>query len=317
MCRFYAFCKIIAIAAILLNIWGCSRGGNPPDKPSTEFTPVKEQPAETVIEKPSHPIQPSEEEEKEEPEIDYDVKECFEKGVRLFDMESYDDSIGWFSRVIEKDPNTHDAYLFRGIAYYKKGLKSKGTDTNKASYEMDQAVENLTVILKNEPNNVKALEYRGLAHYEKGMHVKMAVRDFTRLIELLPRQAKSHYFRAKANYQGGYVDEAIADFQASIEINPDYTKSYRELWWIIDLKGNYDDALDFYNRLISVHFKNAKPYYYRGLTYYQKGEFSKALQDFNRALMIEPDYPEALEWRQKAEDKMGPGASPEGYSFDL
>ncbi|MFH1515227.1 MAG: tetratricopeptide repeat protein [bacterium] len=289
MHNLYFLCRIITIAAIAVIIWAYSSAGNQVFAFSGESTPVKEQ---------------SQNAGKDEPVVDNEVKENFDKAVRLFEMKSYDDSIGWFNKVIRKDHEMTDAYLFRGIAYYQKGLESKTYDKNKSIYEMDQALKNLTVVLEKDPNNANALEYRGLAYYEKDINVKMAVKDFSTLIELLPLQVKSYYYRGRANFQGGYIDEAIADFQTSIEINPDYAESHRELWWIYDLKEKYDEALDFYDRLITAHSQNAKPYYYRGLIYYQKGEYSVALQDFKKALMIDPDYSEALEWKQKARKKI-------------
>lgn len=244
------------------------------------------------------------EEKVEEPEIDIEIGECYGKAVRLFEMNSYDNAIIWFSKVIEKDPENVESYSYCGRAYYEKGIKIKSENTLVAEEHFTKVIENMTRVLELQTDNTVALEYRGKAHYEIGSHFKLAAEDFTRLIELSPKSAMLYFRRGLAFNQGGYSSEAIDDYMAALKLDPDITQAYRKLFWLFKMSRDSETAIKLCDELVNLHFKHASPYYLRGLVYFNNEEYTIALEDFNRALGINPEYPEALEWQQKTLDKL-------------
>ncbi|MCD6217565.1 tetratricopeptide repeat protein [bacterium] len=299
MMRNLTFSILIIISVIcIFTIVACSK-----KKPDT--TVVQDDNSGVAQKKQPVTPKPVEVEEKvEEPEIDIEIGKCYDKAVRLFEMNSYDDAIGWFTKVIKKDPANVESYCYCGRAYYEKGIKAKPDNALASEGYFTKVIENMTRVLELQPDNAIALEYRGMAHYEIGSHFKLATEDFSRLIELSPKRAMLYFRRGLAFNQGGYSIEAIDDYMAALKLDPDITQAYRKLWWLFKMSRDSETAIKFCDELVNIHFKHASPYYLRGLVYFNNEEYTNALEDFNRALGINPEYPEALEWQQKTLDKL-------------
>src|SRR5215467_10605119 len=74
---------------------------------------------------------------------------------------------------------------------------------------------------------VSALDYynRGVTRGEKG-DSDGAIADFTKVIELDPRNAGAYYNRGEARFRKDDPNGAIADFTKAIEIDPRYARAF-------------------------------------------------------------------------------------------
>jgi tetratricopeptide (TPR) repeat protein len=116
--------------------------------------------------------------------------------------------------------------------------------------------------LENYPSSL-AYQNRGYVYVAEDKF-DLAIRDFTRSIELNPRFALAYLWRGISYRKQGKIIQAIADFDRALEIIPLF----------------------------------ASVYYNRGIAYFFKGEDEKAEEDFSRAqelgLVIPPDLPQRL-----------------------
>ena len=63
-------------------------------------------------------------------------------------------------------------------------------------------------------HNVRGFVYARLRRYD------LAIKDFTRVIELEPRSATARFNRARAQESAGRRAEAVADYRAALRLDP-------------------------------------------------------------------------------------------------
>ena len=63
-----------------------------------------------------------------------------------------------------------------------------------------------------------------------------------------------------------------------------------------------DKAITDYSMAVQVDSQNSEAYYKRGKLYYVTGKMRLAEHDFAQALLFKPDFPEALYYKQAAEE---------------
>jgi tetratricopeptide (TPR) repeat protein len=143
------------------------------------------------------------------------------------------------------------------------------------------------------PEHLKAAHaLRGLAWDGKGDYAK-AIADYSKAIEINPKDAATYYNRGLAWVYKGDYDKAIADFTKAIELNPRYTAAYNNRGNIYDSKGDYDKAIVDYTKAIEIDPKDAFAYSNRGVIWGKKGDYNKAIADINTAIEIDPKYASA------------------------
>jgi tetratricopeptide (TPR) repeat protein len=86
----------------------------------------------------------------------------------------------------------------------------------------------------------------------------------------------------------GDFDRAIADFTKAIEINPKDADAYKNRGYAYDAKGDFDRAIADFTKAIEINPKDADAYNNRGSVYETKGDFDRAIADFMKAIEIDP-----------------------------
>jgi len=110
------------------------------------------------------------------------------------------------SAWIRLDPNSIDAYVSRGYAYYIKHL-------------YDQAIADYTKAITLKPNSYSAYYLRGAAYRDKGLY-DQAIADYTKMVTLFPTDDNYYYARADVYEKKGLRDQAITDYRAALRIAP-------------------------------------------------------------------------------------------------
>jgi tetratricopeptide (TPR) repeat protein len=126
----------------------------------------------------------------------------------------------------------------------------------------------------------------GVAAFQERNYDK-AIQLFTKAIasgELSQEQLSAAYsLRGFALEMKGAYDKAIADWTKVIELNPKNAEAYyhRGLAW--HGKGDYDKAIVDYTKAIELDPKLADAYYSRGLAWFGKGDYDKFKADSAKA----------------------------------
>jgi len=176
--------------------------------------------------------------------------------------------------VVQKSPNSSDAYNNHGIACAKNG-------------QLDLAISDFSKALALDPKLPNAYFARGAAYADKGQPGP-AIMDFSKNIELNPKNADAYLNRGIAYVHSGQIDRAIADFNKTIELNPKYPEAYDNRGVAFRASGRLDLAISDYDKAIELDPKDAKAYGNRGNAYGSQGQFDRAISDFSKALEMDP-----------------------------
>ncbi|BAY07878.1 serine/threonine-protein kinase [Calothrix sp. NIES-2098] len=138
----------------------------------------------------------------------------------------------------------------------------------------------------------KVLYLQGVEKYEVEKYQE-AVRDFTQVIEINPKNALAYNRRADAFYRLGDYQKAQLDSSKAIELNPQDANAYYDRGFSNYELGKYQEAIADYTRAIKLNAKNPYSYYGRGLARAKLKDYQGAMADFNRAIALKSKYTEA------------------------
>lgn len=171
------------------------------------------------------------------------AEEYLKRGIALKEKYNYYEAEKEFTAAVELAPNMAEAYFWRAqvrlddekafadyeraialkpdyaMAYYKRGLKKSFTDNKAALADYNRAIELDSKI-------AEAYLSRALV-FLLGGNYKLAIADYTKLIELKPDGA-SYYVRGTAYLDSGDNARAVADLTKSIALDPNYYWTYKQ-----------------------------------------------------------------------------------------
>ena len=134
------------------------------------------------------------------------------QGALLLSEGKLDEAIAAFSRAVQIDPKSSQAYNSRGLAKVMKG-------------QIDEAMPDLDKAVALDPAVAKARFNRGFAYYRKG-DLDKALADYSEAIRLDPKYADAYRDRGFVRTLKGEVREALADLTRGILLNPKDPAAY-------------------------------------------------------------------------------------------
>jgi len=141
-------------------------------------------------------------------------------------------------------------------------------------------------------DKAKQLINEGVARYEKG-DLDGAIADYTKAIELDPRNAAAYNNRGAARKNKGDVDGAIADYDKAIELDPRYVRAYANRGLARRKKGDLDEAIADYTKALELDPRDADAYHNRGVARGYKGDVDGTIADYTKAVELDPQDAEA------------------------
>jgi len=153
--------------------------------------------------------------------------------------------------------------------------------------DYDGAISDYTRAIEIDPRNVDAYTNRGNSRATKH-DLDGAISDYTNAIEINSRFAPAYYNRGLAREGKNDSDGAIADFTKAIEIDPRYAKAYTHRGFSPVLKTDTAGALSDLNKAIEINPNLAGAYYARGLARNAKGDLVGAIADYRMAIETAP-----------------------------
>jgi len=248
------------------------------------------------------------------------AQEFIGKGQNYFVQGQYDDAIAEYTKAIEQNPQCASAYAHRGIAYDSMGEISKAIDDfNKAieigpKYAEVELIRHLSAVYKKRGiANIVRGDYAiakirsGFTSYgaDANTEYEKAIEDFTKAIDLDPKDAGAYYYRGVCYYKmngnysnAGEYDKSISDFAKAIELDPRNALAYNKRGASYYKKDEFDKAISDCTRAIELNANFAEAYSYRAEAYNEKDEYDKAISDITMAIKLNPKYA-ALECRSR------------------
>jgi len=133
-------------------------------------------------------------------------------GITAYKNKQYDEAVLDFSKAIELDPNSYDAYMARSRTYMAKGDYAK-------------AIDDQTRMITLNPKGAYGYSSRMSAYLRLGKFDK-ALEDCSKIISLVPNNPDAYTLRAEIYGMTKDYDKAIEDYSKVIELDPKHGKAY-------------------------------------------------------------------------------------------
>jgi tetratricopeptide (TPR) repeat protein len=239
------------------------------------------------------------------------------------------EAIADFTRAIQINPNYDTAFYNRGKAYREQGkmdlseadfarasalspdyaelVKSiKTLESSKKTMEkLDKMMANLKSssskpLTARTPTEEEAYKlYESGAGKLFGKKYDEAIVDFTRSIELNPKDSNVFAFRGDAFFKKADYDKALADYKKVVAMMPETDREFHiALFRTAETylaKGDYTSALVDVNQAVRRSPGDSYAHLLRGRILLSAGKTELAKTDFKKALEIRPDYQQAKE----------------------
>ncbi len=196
------------------------------------------------------------------------------KGRQLYDAGRNDEAIAEFTKAIQLDTSSDEAFYGRALAYHNRAFarqEFEGSKPVKGSLDdFNRAISDFNAAITLNSSEPLFFEYRAETWFVKG-DLRRALDDCSRAIQLDPNSANAYYNRGEVLAEQEKFDEAIEDLNQALEIQPENTTYYCA----------------------------------RGSVFYEMGQLEKALSDFSAAHKISSKHPHPLELRSVVWNAMG------------
>jgi tetratricopeptide (TPR) repeat protein/tRNA A-37 threonylcarbamoyl transferase component Bud32 len=195
--------------------------------------------------------------------------------------EEGDKAMADLTRAIELDPDSGEAYFWRGAA------------ANYPLEDYEQAYADLSKAIELAPDLHQAYLMRGqILHWHRDA-ADAALADFSKYVELAPEDPSGYYARGEVYLDSlGDYESAVAEFTRAIELDPTDGTLYRLRAWAFMQQRDLDAAIDDLSSAIDLG-PTSDLYLTRGMAYYYSGQYEEALADMDKALLIGDSYPGA------------------------
>jgi tetratricopeptide (TPR) repeat protein len=116
-----------------------------------------------------------------------------------------------------------------------------------------------------------------------------AIADYTKAIEIDPKDAVAYRDRADAKAKKRDWDGAIADYSLTVALDPKDDLAFSSSGKAKAEKENWDGAIADYSKAIEIAPQSAFYYSSRGDVEGKKGDWDGAIVDYNKAVELKPD----------------------------
>ncbi len=194
-------------------------------------------------------------------------------------VEELRQSIEYFQRAIEKDPDYALAYVGLADAY--------GVSTGYGLYTSAEAIP------KMEAAVTRALQLAPqLAEAHSSLAYLRAVQrrwreseiEFKRAIELKPGYANAHYFYALTLLMAtGRMDDSIREFKQALEIDPFATIIVTNYGFVLMVANREQEGLEQYRKALELDPNSSVAHLYLGDYYTCKGDYQRAREELMKS----------------------------------
>jgi tetratricopeptide (TPR) repeat protein len=202
------------------------------------------------------------------------------KALALFDIGWFDESLIWFDKAFEVNPDYKPTWFIKGHHRFVEKRHQKALDCYDKALEL-------------EPNKVhawvgKARSYRFLFNFP------MAEKSSDKALELNPNDPFALFQKASAVFCLGKAEESIIWFDKAIEVNPDLNGFWNTKGWVLIRLRKYQEALNCLDKAIELNPHDYFAWTHKAELYERLMSYDKALECITNGVNIVPNHPTGL-----------------------
>ena len=230
------------------------------------------------------------------------------QGLKYFDENQFDESIGIFKQYINYD-NTNIKILVKlGVAHKHMKLYDQALEYFSQAINLDEthsdAYLQIAIIANINENYSNALQNLKLAdnynrnnpeiYFEKAKSywnlndLENAITNFDKVIEL--SDPEKSIYQTSLNLKNQAISKQNQLNPPTIYINVNDAIVYFSRGVDNQIIGDDEKAIEDFNSALEIDPNYRDAYFSRGVSYKNIGNYTKAIEDFNSALEIDPNF---------------------------
>lgn len=233
--------------------------------------------------------------------------------------------------ILGVEPKNPFGYFLRGLAYQRKGDKSRADgdysmalkllrdccddgvdyylralvaimkdDFDRAIADIDQAIDlvNYEIKVNSFPRGILPVLFltRGCAYAAKQNYDRAEV-DFSRAVTLNPKLVWAYIARGGIYNEKKDYDKAIAQYTIAIELNPKLGEAYEARGDVYRQKLDWVNAAGDYEHAIRLTPGNAILYYHLGIAARRTGDLEKSIANLTKYITLVPNDEDGYDYR--------------------
>ncbi|MCL5029337.1 MAG: tetratricopeptide repeat protein [Bacteroidetes bacterium] len=203
------------------------------------------------------------------------ARENFIKARDLTEKLRTRESLEYYQKAIDEDPNFAMAYLMR--AQYRNTSQESFDDLNKAISLSDKVSEGERLMILGAEASVNANITKEHEYYQK-------------LVSLFPNDERAISLLGISYYTHQDYPKAIEQFKKATDIVPSYSAPYNMLGYSYMLTDNYTEAEKAFKKYIELIPDEPNPYDSYAELLLKMGKYDQSIENYQKALSLNPDF---------------------------
>jgi tetratricopeptide (TPR) repeat protein len=228
----------------------------------------------------------------------YSARDYIDTGLMALEHNDIPGAFSAFTKALQLDPNSAEAYAERGKLYQADG-------------DLDSAIADYKEVLRLSPRYPQADEMRELVEnagkpdwiaYQQGLNscdsgdFSRALDHFNEAIKLNGKIASYYVGRARAFQERGNLNAALSDLDKAVKLDSKSPDVLMARGRARALKGDFNGAINDFSQVIKID-DIAVAYLERGKAESEKENFKAALKDLTQAINLDPELAAAFGYR--------------------
>jgi tetratricopeptide (TPR) repeat protein len=221
------------------------------------------------------------------------IESLMKQGIDLLNAQRYDEAIGKFTEVVQRDPKSWNGYLYLARASIGKGSWADAITNAKKALQLAPASTDVV------PTLAQALLGAG-TDAVKRRDFSQAAGHFVEYVKLRPTDAQGYLQLGRALLGTGAYSDAASAFVQGLTKSPDTGNRQQLVQGLLDggtqalSNGNAKAAIAFLQEYVRHDSSNVSAYLNLGKAYWEGGEMGNAFSAFRKVLELNPGDSEAL-----------------------
>jgi len=179
-----------------------------------------------------------------------DSNSWFDQGCQQLDKGNFEDALFSFEKVIELEPDNHEAWKKRGNALYYLG-------------RFEEAINSYDKVLEFKPDLHEVWGQRGNALYYLG-RLEEAINSFDKALEFKPDFHEAWCNRGSALDNLGRLEEAINSYEKALEFQQDDHIAWYNRGNALYNLGRFEEAINSFDKALEFKPDLHEAWYNRG-----------------------------------------------------
>ncbi len=202
-------------------------------------------------------------------------------GNALYEQGKLDEAVAEYQQALWFKPTQEQTHIFMGIALGKQK-------------KYDEAIAHYNAALKL--NSDSAVTYNNLARlYHSQGRLDLAVENYRRALAIDPRLAIAHNNLGILLIQQGNLTEGTQQLREARRLKPGNAETKFNLALALNQQEQWREAAGLFAETIGSHSNDPQAHYEFAVALGHLGQTREAMSEYAAALLIQPDFPDALD----------------------